>query len=257
MQEDLNPVVGYDEKFNNAIVRHALDRKDASVMQNPNPLNLTFRDVKKFDMQNPIIGKIATNVKASKLTEDQLSRRILMQDQISDIANRLEKLKRPIRRDSDDGGGSGSGVGGGGDGDLSPTPVRKYKPRPEKDFYDELMDRYNKLKSSRPRHPLTSPPSYSDTTYPLLPSFNDLLHLRSKATGRPSMPGMPDTPPPTPIRDDYIPPQPVDLADDSFALPDVLNKPLIPFISKPPIPPKPILDTFSRPLTKIIDSKKK
>ena len=188
LQEDLNPVVGYDEKFNNAIVRHALDRKDASVMQNPNRLNLIFRDVKKFDMQNPIIGKIATQVKASKLTEDQLTRRILMQDQISDIANRLEKSKRPIRRDSDDDGGGGSGGGGGSDGGLPPTPVRKYKPRPEKDFYDELMDRYNKLKSSSPRRPLTPPPSYSDTTYPLLQSLNDLLHLISKATGRPSMP---------------------------------------------------------------------
>ena len=65
LQEDLNAVVGYDEKFNNAIVRHALDRIDASVMQNPNPLNLTFRDVKNFYMQNPIIGKIATQAKAS------------------------------------------------------------------------------------------------------------------------------------------------------------------------------------------------
>ena len=35
-------------------------------MQNPNPLNLTFCDVKKFDMQNPIIDKIATQVKACK-----------------------------------------------------------------------------------------------------------------------------------------------------------------------------------------------
>ena len=48
LQEDLNTVVGYDEKFNNAIVRHALDKKDASVMLNPNPLNLTFHDVKKI-----------------------------------------------------------------------------------------------------------------------------------------------------------------------------------------------------------------
>ena len=44
----LNAVVGYHEKFNNAIVRDALDRKDASVMLNPNPLNLTFHDVKKI-----------------------------------------------------------------------------------------------------------------------------------------------------------------------------------------------------------------
>ena len=111
---------------NNAIVRHALNRKDASVMQNPNPLNLTFRDVKKFDMQNPIIGKIATQVKASKLTEDQLTRRILMQDQISDIENRLEKLKWPIRRDSDDDSGGGrSGGGSRNDGSLLPTLVQK------------------------------------------------------------------------------------------------------------------------------------
>ena len=59
---------------------------------------------------------------------------------------------------------------------------------------------------------------------------------------------MPDKPPPTPLRDDYFPPPPVDLADDSFGLPDVPNK--------PPIPPKRVLDTFSRPLTKIIDPKK-
>ena len=187
-----------------------------------------------------------------------------MQDQISDIENRLEKLKRPLRRDSDDGGGGGNGGGGSGDGSLPPTPlpltpVRKYKPRSEKDSYNKLIDRYNKLKSSRLPHPLIPPPSYSDTTYPLLPGFNNLLHLRSKATGRPRMPGMLHTLPPTPIRDNYFPPPPVDLADDSFALTDVLNKPPIPpkpVISKPPIPPKPVLDTFSRPLTKIIDSKK-
>ena len=62
-------------------------------MQNPNPLNLTFHNVKKFDMQNPIIGKIAKQIKVSKLTEDQLTKKMLMQDQIFDIENRLEKLK--------------------------------------------------------------------------------------------------------------------------------------------------------------------
>ena len=40
------------------------------------------------------------------------------------------------------------------------------------------MDRYNKLKYSRLTPPLTPPPSYSDATYPLLPSFNNLLRLR-------------------------------------------------------------------------------
>ena len=59
IQEDLNAIVGYDEKFNNAIVRHALDLKDSEIFWNPNLLNVTFDDVKKFDMTNPIIGKLA------------------------------------------------------------------------------------------------------------------------------------------------------------------------------------------------------
>ena len=46
LQEDLNAFVGYDEKFNNAIVRHALDTKNAGIIQNPNPLNLNFHEVK-------------------------------------------------------------------------------------------------------------------------------------------------------------------------------------------------------------------
>ena len=45
-------------------------------MQNPNPFHQTFRDVKEFDMQNPIIRKIATQIKASKLTTDQLTKKI-------------------------------------------------------------------------------------------------------------------------------------------------------------------------------------
>ena len=83
LQEDLNAIVGYNEKFNNALVRHALDLKNAGIFQNANPLNLTFRDVKKFDLQNPIIRKLAIQVKASKLTEDQLTKKNLMQDQIA------------------------------------------------------------------------------------------------------------------------------------------------------------------------------
>ena len=215
-------------------------------------------------MKNPIIGKIATQVKASKLTEVRLTKKILMQDQIAVIENRLEKLKQPtkIDFDSDDNGHTGGGRGGGSDdGSLPSTPVRQlryYKPRPlrpapppEKDSYDELMDRYNKLRSSkcyppRPPRPLPHPPSYS------------------KATGRASdIPGH-LTPPPIPIRDYYFPPPPVDLADDSLVLPDVLtdepSKSLIPpkpVITKPKIAPKSVLDSFSRPLTKISDSKKK
>ena len=73
MQDDLNTIVGYDEKFNNAIVRHALDLKNEAIFHNPNPSNATIRDFKKFDVVNPVIGKLAAQVKASRLTDYELT----------------------------------------------------------------------------------------------------------------------------------------------------------------------------------------
>ena len=78
IQEDLNAVVEHDENFTNAIVRHSLDLKDEAVFRNPNPLNITFHDMKKFDFVNPVIGKLATQVKASKLTDYELTKKLLM-----------------------------------------------------------------------------------------------------------------------------------------------------------------------------------
>ena len=40
IQQNLNAVVGQDEKFNNGIVRHALDLKDESIFCNPIPTSL-------------------------------------------------------------------------------------------------------------------------------------------------------------------------------------------------------------------------
>ena len=74
IQEDLNTIVGYNEKFNNAIVRHSLDLKDEAIFCNLNPINVTFHDMKRFDLVNPVIGKLATQVKASKLTDYQLTK---------------------------------------------------------------------------------------------------------------------------------------------------------------------------------------
>ena len=71
IQEDLNAIVAFDEKFNNAILRHSLDLKDQAIFRNPNPINVTFHDMKKFDLVHPVIGKLATQVKASKLTDYQ------------------------------------------------------------------------------------------------------------------------------------------------------------------------------------------
>ena len=150
MRKDLNAIVGYNENFNNAIVRHALDLENARIFQNPNPLNLTYRDVKKFDLQNPIIGKLATQVKASKLTEDQLTKKILMQDQIANIENRLEELKKPINiNDNSDDDTGAPGRSGGEGGGNNGTPPRL----PGRDEFDKLTRRLNRLRGNHPPLP--------------------------------------------------------------------------------------------------------
>ena len=93
IQEDLNAVLGHYESFTNAIVRHSLDLKDEGVFRNRNPLNITFHYRKKFDLVNPVIGKLATQVKVTKLTDYELTKKLLMQGEIDQLQNRLDKLK--------------------------------------------------------------------------------------------------------------------------------------------------------------------
>ena len=146
IQEDLNAIVGYDETFNNAIVRHTLDLKNRVILLNPNPLNVIFRDIKKFDQQNPIIDIIATQVKASKLTEDQLTKKSLAQDEITNIENRLNEIKRKNVKDKDDDDNSISGARGGGGDDGTPRT-----PRPPTDEVKYLSRRLDVLRGNRPR----------------------------------------------------------------------------------------------------------
>ena len=81
LQQDINKITGGDEKFNNAVVRRVLDLKNAGLFQNPEPINLAFSDVKKFDQQNPIIGK-------------ELTKKRFMKAEIAKIEDRLFELKR-------------------------------------------------------------------------------------------------------------------------------------------------------------------
>ena len=120
IQEDLTALVGYDEKFNNAIVRHSLDLKDEAFFCNPNPINVTLHDMKKFDLVN-VIGKLATQVRASKLTDYQLTKNILNQGEVDKLQLRIDGLKYGINKDEDDDEGRDGG-GGGGSNDGMPGP---------------------------------------------------------------------------------------------------------------------------------------
>ena len=58
------------------------------------------------------------------------------------------------------------------------------------------------------------------------------------------IPVMPDTPPPIPIRNDYLPPPPVDLSDENLMRLEIDTT-------------RALGDNFLRPKTKIVDPKKK
>ena len=114
------------KKFNNTIVRHSLDLKDQAIFRNPNPINVTFHDMKKFDLVNPVIGKLATQVKASKLTDYQLTKKLLEQSEVDKLQLRLDALKYGVNKNDDENKGSGSSGGRGGD-DETPGPVNHHQ----------------------------------------------------------------------------------------------------------------------------------
>ena len=68
IQENLNAVV-MDGRLNDAIICHALDKTDKNILADRNPLQVTFKDVKKFNTQNPIVGKLLTQTESIKLTD--------------------------------------------------------------------------------------------------------------------------------------------------------------------------------------------
>ena len=131
IQDNLNAVVGYNEKFNNSIVKHALDLKDETIFRNPNPINVTFY-MKKFDQVNPVIGKLAAQVKASKLTKQEINQKLLDNFEADTIQARLDELKYGSPDDGDDDDDNKNGPRGTPGG----TPL---------DDVDELQKRLDRL----------------------------------------------------------------------------------------------------------------
>ena len=93
LQQNINEITGGDEKFNNAIVRRALDLKNDDLFRNPQPITLLFNNIEKFHQQNPIIGKLATQINVSQLTDKELTKRKFLEGGIREIEDRLYRLK--------------------------------------------------------------------------------------------------------------------------------------------------------------------
>ena len=57
-------------KFSQAVVRRVLDQKNKGIFESPTPLSITFEDAKKFDIQNPILGNLLTQVNANQVSDE-------------------------------------------------------------------------------------------------------------------------------------------------------------------------------------------
>ena len=146
IEQNLNAVVGHDEKFNNAIVRHALDLKDEAIFRNPNAFNVTFYDMKKFDQVNPVIGKLAAQVRASQLTEKEVNQKLLDNFEADQIQARLDRLKYGDQNNDDDNDDNDNGPEGGSPGASVEELLRRLRRlrgnEEDRDEREELLRRY-------------------------------------------------------------------------------------------------------------------
>ena len=82
-----------DRKFNNAGISRKLDLKYPSIVKKPTASNFLFRDLKQFNVQNPVIGGLYNQLQIR--TSDQL-KLLRKAPRIKDlkIRNALERLKK-------------------------------------------------------------------------------------------------------------------------------------------------------------------
>ena len=74
-------------------------------MQKPNPIELVFQDIAKFDTENAIIGSLSYQMQSQKLIDQQVNEYLGKVPSIKDkeIKERLENLKkRSVSNDNND-----------------------------------------------------------------------------------------------------------------------------------------------------------
>ena len=95
------------------LVRHVLDEKNKGIFDSSTPFSVTFKGAKKFDVQNPVIGNIISQVNANQIGEEGV-KELFGRAEDEKIRRRLEALRGP---DNEDGGGRGP------DGQPPPPPL--------------------------------------------------------------------------------------------------------------------------------------
>ena len=65
------------------------------------PLSVTFKDAKKFDIHNPIIGNLLSQVNVNKIS-DAKAKQLLGQSKDEELQDRLDRLRKRIDKSDDD-----------------------------------------------------------------------------------------------------------------------------------------------------------
>ena len=230
LQQDINEITGGDEKFNNAVLRRALDLKSNDLFRNPQPISLLFNNVEKFRQQNPIIRKLATQINVSKLSNEDLLKRQPFQGEISKIEDRLYNLKY----------GKNDNKEGGDDGDNDDR-----KPPPGGGSAPSMREAESEIDPSFRRPP--EPPERD-----LQKTFRELRY------GKPT----PRQAPPDPFSPDFwseVSKDPTETVEDKIEHETVRPREDIDFDKLPSVPlfeptdREKTKDSFSRPITKILD----
>ena len=232
LQQDKNEITGGDEKFNNAVLRRALNLKSNDLFRNPQPISLLFNNVEKFHQQNPIIGKLSTQINVSKLSNEDLTKRQLFQGEISKIEDRLYNLKYG-KSDSKKGGDDDDD-----DDDDDDKPPKGGSAPPEREAEAEIDPSFRR------------PPE---------PPEKDLQEtFRKLRYGKPT----PRQAPPDPFSPDFwseVSKDPSKTVEDKIEHETVRPREDIDFeklLSVPLFEPtdrEKTRDSFSRPMTKILD----
>ena len=95
----------------------------------------------KFDQANPVIGKLTAQVKASKLTEQEINQKLLDNFEADTIQAKLDKLKYGPPDDDDDDDNNKKGPWGTPGG----TPLPPTTPL---DHVEELQKRLDRLRGN-------------------------------------------------------------------------------------------------------------
>ena len=95
IQNNLDIIVN-DGEFNNAGIRSVLDTKFPTILNRPTATNFMFRDIAKFDIQNPVIGtlynQLLTNKQREKIESEAIGKAPSIKD--IDIKKKLDDLNK-------------------------------------------------------------------------------------------------------------------------------------------------------------------